>query len=77
MRTKKKPPVGPLGERWRSIRKGLKLTQAELAEKLDISSPYLSLIENGLRPCPGIEVVKRLHLLAKKPVEFIIGADLP
>ncbi len=73
---KTKPkPVTKLGERWRATRLTLKLTQAQLAEKLVISAPYLSLIENGLRPCPSIEVVKRLATLSKKTLDFLAGGD--
>jgi transcriptional regulator with XRE-family HTH domain len=65
-----------LGQRWLKARKGLGLTQAQLAEKLEVSAPYLSLIENGKRPCPGIAVIRRLHQLSKKSIEFLAGGDL-
>lgn len=37
------------GENLKKIRKNMKLTQTEMAERLDISQNYLSDIENGNR----------------------------
>ena len=62
-----------IGSRWLSVRHGMKLTQAQLAEKLEISGPYLSLIESDKRPCPGMAVVKRMATLSKKNLEYLIG----
>ncbi|MGX0251323.1 transcriptional regulator with XRE-family HTH domain [Staphylococcus hominis] len=35
------------GENLKEIRKRMKLTQQEMADKMDIARPYLSLLENG------------------------------
>lgn len=35
------------GENLKAIRKRMKLTQQEMADKMDIARPYLSLLENG------------------------------
>ena len=38
-----------IGQRIRVMRKARKLTQAELAERADLSVPYISHIENGIK----------------------------
>lgn len=62
-----------IAERWQKARKDLKLTQAQLAEKLEVSAPYLSLIESGKRRCPSVDIVKRMHQLSGVKYEYLIG----
>jgi len=64
-----------VAQRWLKVRKELKLTQAQLAEKLEISAPYLSLIESGKRPCPGLAIVRKFQAISKKSLEHLIGGD--
>jgi len=52
-----------LGERVRSIRHARGFTQEELAESLDLSVAYLSLIERGGRNPPYTTVVAIAHAL--------------
>lgn len=48
-----------LGERIRELRKSRNLSQEQLAEKMDISSKYLSQIETGGKT-PSVEALDRL-----------------
>jgi transcriptional regulator with XRE-family HTH domain len=43
-------------------RKKLKLTQKQLGEKANISQPWISHIENGLRKQPSYRMLRRLVL---------------
>jgi predicted transcriptional regulator/transcriptional regulator with XRE-family HTH domain len=52
------PPQSKLGAKVRAFRRREQLTQVQLAEKLQISSSYLNLIEHNQRPLPA-------HLLVK------------
>ena len=56
-----------LGTKVRSIRRRERLTQSDLAAKLEISASYLNLIEHNQRPLPA-------HLLVK--VAQILKVDL-
>ena len=51
-------PQSKLGAKVRSMRRREQMTQAQLAEKLEISPSYLNLIEHNQRPLPA-------HLLVK------------
>jgi transcriptional regulator with XRE-family HTH domain len=55
-----------LGKEISKIRLGtLRLTQKELADKLDITPVYLSYLEMG-KKIPSVELLEKLYLLAKK-----------
>lgn len=56
-----------LGERIQRWRKDKELTQAELAEKLDLSIAYVSLIERGGRNPPITTVVAIAKALGVTP----------
>ena len=56
---KKSKCIDPLVSEMRQIRKSLGLTQRQLASKLEISSEYLSKIEQG-RKVPSQKVVIRI-----------------
>jgi transcriptional regulator with XRE-family HTH domain len=44
----------------RKLRKERKLTLETLAEKADVSKPYLSMIEKGRRKSPSLPVLRRI-----------------
>lgn len=48
-----------VGARIRQIRKSQKLTQAQLAEKTDLSDDYIGAIERGSRS-PSLEVLEKI-----------------
>lgn len=56
----------------RKARKVLGLTQAQVAEKADISSNYYSMIERGEKENPGSKVVGKLAKILKlKPTDIV------
>lgn len=54
----------------KKFRKEIGLSQKELAQRVKITRPYLSNIENELYD-PGIEIALKLSQELKKPVESI------
>lgn len=58
----------------RKYREELGLSQEELSNRVKITRPYLSNIENG-KYDPGIEVALRISQELKKPVEKIFFKD--
>lgn len=71
-----------LGSRVRSLRRREGLSQAQLAERLDISPSYLNLIENDRRPMPATVLLRLVQLFGidvssfGKQEEERLGADL-
>lgn len=65
-----------IGARIAHRRAQLKLTQAAVAERADLSNQYLSNIERAVS-IPSVEVVMRLALaLDTTPDEFLVGTAL-
>jgi len=64
------------GQRIRTLRKELGLSQRELAQQVGIDFTYLSKIENDRGEPPSEAVIKRLaaHLLVDEPDELIVLA---
>ena len=70
----KKPnklPVNPV----RTIRKELSLTQEQFAEKLEVTSDYISMLETGKKQ-PSNKLARKISKLATAPapVEWLTGA---
>ena len=62
-----------IGKRVAARRKALGLTQAEVSERVDISTTYMSSIERAIS-IPSTEVVMRLAIaLDTTPDEFLVG----
>jgi len=62
-----------IGSRIAHRRKKLRLTQAKVAERCDISDQYLSNIERAVS-IPSTEVIMRLAIaLETTPDEFLVG----
>lgn len=53
------PQVGPLGEYLRDQRRAARLTLRQLAERAEVSNPYLSQVERGLRQ-PSAHVLNQI-----------------
>ena len=64
------------GSRVRETRKGLKLTQEELAEKADIGVVYLGEIERGLKS-PSITVFAKLVQALDVSADYLLRDELP
>lgn len=64
-----------LGERIRALRNKQKLTQQELAKKLQITPKYLQFIENGSRT-PSLDTVYRIAEVLEIEVKDIFNFTL-
>ena len=63
-----------IGGRVAQRRKGMRLTQSQVAERCEISDQYLSNIERAVS-IPSTEVIMRLAIaLDTTPDEFLVGA---
>lgn len=60
MSAQKDDTLTPLGVKLRALRQERGVTQAQMAEDLDISSAYLSALEHGKRGMPNWAFVQRL-----------------
>jgi transcriptional regulator with XRE-family HTH domain len=60
-----------IGESVRLIRQVAQLTQEEMAARLQITSNYLSLLENG-KATPRLSLLKRIEACFDVPASFIV-----
>ncbi len=67
------------GQRIRALRKELRLSQRELAERVGIDFTYLSKIENGRGEPPSEAVIKKLavHLSADAHDLIVLAGKIP
>ncbi|PTK22516.1 helix-turn-helix domain-containing protein [Staphylococcus hominis] len=63
------------GENLKAIRKRMKLTQREMADKMDIARPYLSLLENG-KSSISIQTVLYISQQLNISVNKLINDDI-
>ena len=61
-----------IGKRIAKARKGAKLTQAELSERIDISEKYLSRIERG-KQLPSIMIVLKICEVLGVSADELLG----
>lgn len=66
----------PIGERIRQARKELNISQTELAERADISVPYLSKIEMGKSDF-GVSVLIRISEALQISTDKLLRPDIP
>lgn len=60
-----------LGKKVKRIRKEMKLTQEQVAEKVGVSTNYIGFIEQG-RYAPSLEVIEKIAKVLKvKPSELL------
>lgn len=64
-----------IGSRIRELRKGKKMTQFELASKLNISQQTLSRYENGSTQISYAELIRLVELF-KIPIEYFFGMEI-
>ena len=68
--------IKEVGARIREARKRLKLSQAELAEKLQISPSHMSDIENGKKNI-GLDIFMRLTEALQVSADWLLRTDIP
>lgn len=66
----------PVGQRIQEARKAIGLTQADLADKLDISVSHMSSIETG-RANFGVETLMKITEILKVSADSLLRTDIP
>lgn len=65
-----------MGDNIRRVRKSINMTQEKLAECIDVSSVFISQIENGARK-PSLETIYNLSVVLKTPVDDLLKNVMP
>jgi len=65
-----------VGDRIRELRKSLKISQAELAKKIGVSSGNVGDWERG-RAKPGVDALKNLSKFFNKSIDWLITGEEP
>ena len=58
----------------KETRKALKMTQEQLAEQIDVSTVFISQIENGSRK-PSLETIYKISIALKIKIDTLINND--
>ena len=66
----------PVGKRIQDARKAMGLTQADLADKLDISVSHMSSIETG-RANFGVETLMKITEILRISADSLLRTDIP
>lgn len=66
----------PLGRRLREARRAMRLTQADLAEQVGVSTSYLNLIENDKRPIGGALLNRIASAVGCTPMQLSGAEDM-
>ncbi len=64
--------AGRIGKMLRRIREQKGLTQVQLAEKAQVTQPYIAKLETGVRVNPSIELLQRLAKALRVPVTELL-----
>ena len=65
-----------IGDRLKEYRKGLGMSQAELARKSSVSAAYVSELESGLGKRPSGEILLRLANALEVTIADLLGQDI-
>ena len=66
-----RPTLKAFGDNLRSARQRAKLTQVELADKLDVSVSYVSLLERGARNPPLLRLLEVARSIGVPPARLL------
>ncbi len=66
--------VENFGDYLRTLRTEKRLSLREVEKLCEVAGSYISLVERGKRPIPGIDVLKRLSPVYDVPVRDMLGA---
>ena len=66
----------PVGKRIQDARKAIGMTQADLADRLDISASHMSSIETG-RANFGVETLMKITEILKVSADNLLRTDIP
>lgn len=62
-----------VGERVLRLRERMGWSQSELAERSGLDASYISLLETGRRPNPGLETLVKLARALKTSISYLVG----
>jgi transcriptional regulator with XRE-family HTH domain len=65
-----------IGDRLKEYRKGLAMSQADLARKSSVSAAYVSELESGLGKRPSGEILLRLANALEVTIADLLGQDI-
>ena len=65
-----------IGDRLKEYRKGLGMSQAELARKSSVSAAYVSELESGMGKRPSGEILLRLANALEVTIADLLGQDI-
>ena len=65
-----------IGDRMKEYRKGLGMSQAELARKSSVSAAYVSELESGMGKRPSGEILLRLANALEVTIADLLGQDI-
>ena len=65
-----------IGDRLKEYRKGLSMSQADLARKSSVSAAYISELESGLGKRPSGEILLRLANALEVTIADLLGQDI-
>lgn len=69
------PPLNPLGDRIRSLRKARSLTLDQLAEQSGSSKSYIWELENKNPPRPSADKIVKIAQALGTTIEHLLGGD--
>ena len=61
------------GERIKKLREAAGISQGELGEKSGVDPSYISLLETGRRPNPGVETLRRIAPVLGTSIAYLAG----
>lgn len=65
--------MNDLGTRIKSIREKRRITKSELARLIDVSPAYITMLENGSKKNPSIDILKKIAKILKVPLSELIN----
>ncbi len=76
MKEQPKMDILELGKRIRTARRKKGMSQAELADKVGISVPYVSDVENGKKTI-GVDIFMRIAEALQVSTDWLLRVDIP
>ncbi|WP_294378212.1 helix-turn-helix domain-containing protein [uncultured Clostridium sp.] len=64
-----------IGEKIENLRKFNKISRSELARRINVSPAYITMLENGKKTNPSIEVLRNIATALAVPVSTFLNTD--
>jgi DNA-binding XRE family transcriptional regulator len=66
-----------IGQMIKQLRQAKGLTQAELAKKAQVTRPYITMLESGVKKTPSLPMLQRLAKALGVPVTALLSEEAP